>query len=145
MKMTHCKKMLSFILCICLVAAMTLMASGCNGKTEEIPTFKNVETKVVGEGQTKFTFTCVDAKGNEAKFEISTDKKTVADALNEHGIIEGEDGPYGLYVKTVNGVTLDFEKHKMYWAFYIDGVYATSGVGETEIKSGATYTYKAEK
>ena len=146
MKMTHFKKMLSFILCLIIVAAMTLLAVGCNGTSgEEIPTFTSTETKVLGSGQTKFTFTCVDAKGNEAKFEISTDKQTVGAALLEHKIIEGEDSQYGLYVKTVNGVTLDYDKHKMYWAFYADGAYALSGVSETEIKAGATYTYKAEK
>lgn len=145
MKMTHFKKMLSLFLCIVVVAAMTLLATGCSGKTEEIPAFESTETKVLGEGENKFTFTCVDTKGNEAKFEISTNKKTVGEALLEHGIIAGDESSYGLYVKTVNGVTLDYDKHKMYWAFYVDGNYATAGISETEIKEGSTYTYKAEK
>ena len=32
-----------------------------------------------------------------------------------------------------------------YWAFYIDGEYATSGIFDTEIVNGATYTVKLEK
>ena len=32
-----------------------------------------------------------------------------------------------------------------YWAFYINGEYATTGVDSTEIEDGATYTFKVEK
>ena len=61
------------------------------------------------------------------------------------GLIAGEDGAYGLYVKTVNGVTLDYDADGMYWAFYVNGEYASSGVDATEAVSGAEYMFKAEK
>ncbi len=144
MKKTHFRKMLSFILCLLIVAAITLMASGCGGKNESL-VFAETEGKVLGTGAVKFTFVAIDAADNEVKFEVNTDKGTVGEALLEHGLIAGEESQYGLYVKTVNGLTLDFDKHKMYWAFYVNGNYATAGVSETEIEAGATYTYKAEK
>ncbi|MBQ2923597.1 MAG: DUF4430 domain-containing protein, partial [Tyzzerella sp.] len=53
--------------------------------------------------------------------------------------------PYGLYVKTVNGTTLDYDKDGMYWSFYINGDYAMTGVDVTEIKAGEKYSFKAEK
>ena len=60
------------------------------------------------------------------------------------GLIAGEDSDYGLYVKTVNGVTVDYDTDGKYWAFYVDGEYAATGVDSTDITAGATYTFKAE-
>lgn len=149
MKMTRFKKMLSLILCIVIVAAMTLFASGCSDKNSTAGESSQItssaeQTTVLGTGQTKFTFTVVGLDGKEAKFEINTDKTIVSDALLEHNLIAGEDSQYGLYVKTVNGVTVDYDKDGKYWAFYVNGAYGQKGVSETEVKAGETYTFKAE-
>ena len=66
-------------------------------------------------------------------------------ALLELGLIAGDDSAYGLYVKTVNGVTVDYDTDKQYWAFYINGEYAMTGVDSTEITEGAEYSFKVEK
>ena len=149
MKKTHFKKMLSFILCLCLVAAMTLMITGCNGKKEDVSSATSLTSSVseptkVGQGATTFIFTVVDANAKETAFEVSTDKTLVSDALLQTGLIAGEDSQYGLYVKTVNGVTLDFNKDGKDWAFYVNGAYGQKGVSETEIVAGNTYSFKAE-
>lgn len=71
----------------------------------------------------------------------------VASAETSGGTVsmgEGEDSEYGLYVKTVNGVTVDYDQDGKYWAFYVDGEYAATGVDSTDITAGATYTFKAE-
>ena len=78
------------------------------------------------------------------KFLVKTDKTTVGAALLEVELIAGEDSQYGLYVKTVNGITLDYDKDGKYWAFYIDGEMTMSGVDSTDIAEGATYEFKAE-
>ncbi len=148
MKQTNAKKLLSFILCMVLIAAMALIASGCNANkndpahTTEQP---KVEATKLGEGQMTFNFTVVDKDGNETKFEIKTNKTLVGEALQELNLIEGEPGAYGLYVKKVNGITADYDVDKTYWAFYVNGEYATSGVDTTTIEAGATYTFKVEK
>jgi len=59
--------------------------------------------------------------------------------LIEHGLIDGDEGPYGLYVKVVNGMTADYDVDKSYWSFYINGEYAMTGVDATEITEGTTY------
>ena len=87
----------------------------------------------------------VDGEGNETVFEIHTDKETVGEVLLDLGLIEGEEGAYGLYVKTVNGITVDYDKDKAYWAFYVNGEYAVSGVDTTAITEGDTYSFKVEK
>ena len=72
------------------------------------------------------------------------DKETLSEALIEHGLIEGENDIYGMYVKRVNGITQDYNKDRTYWALYIDGVYSMEGVSSVRITDGASYTYKAE-
>ncbi len=152
MKKTRFFKTLSFFLCILLIAAMALFTIGCNDKNVESGetqtssvSQKANSTTVLGNGTIKFPFSVIDADGNEAKFEINTDKKTVGDALLELKLIDGEQGPYGLYVKTVNGTTLDYNKDGKYWAFYVNGEYANSGVDTTNISVNETYSFKVEK
>ena len=60
-------------------------------------------------------------------------------------LIAGEEGEFGLYVKTVNGITADYDVDQTYWAFYVDGEYAMSGVDVTTIEEGKTYALKVEK
>ena len=83
--------------------------------------------------------------GNETVFIVNTDEETVGAALVKLDIIAGEDSQYGLYVKTVNGITLDFDTDGMYWAFYENGAYASAGVDSTNLTDGASYSFKAEK
>ena len=68
----------------------------------------------------------------------------MGEALLELELIAGEEGQYGLYVTTVNGITLDWDKDGKYWAFYIDGEYATTSLDLTDITPGTTYSLKAE-
>lgn len=62
----------------------------------------------------------------------------------ELGLIAGEESEYGLYVKTVNGITADYDKDGVYWAFYINGEYAQTGVDSTKIAEGESYSFKVE-
>ncbi len=146
------KKSLSLSVCMVLIAAMALLTIGCSdNKTTSTPssqgssTLSQSDITVLGEGKTEFPFTVTDADGNETIFEIHTNKTTVGEALLELKLIAGEVSDYGLYVKTVNGLTLDYNTDGKYWAFYVDGSYATSGVDTTEITAGSTYSFKAEK
>jgi hypothetical protein len=87
----------------------------------------------------------VKVEDETVTFTIHTDKETVGDALIEHELISGEEGAYGLYIKTVNGITADYDTDQSYWAFYIDGEYAMTGVDGTEIDADARYTLEYAK
>ena len=89
----------------------------------------------------------VEVKAEEqlVTFTIQTDKDTVGAALLEHGLIAGEESQYGLYVKAVNGITADYDVDQSYWAFYINGEYAMTGVDSTEITEGAKYRFEYTK
>lgn len=152
MKKTKVLKALSFLLCVVLVAAIALFTSACNGKTEPPSTpdtsapsqSAGDEANVVGQGATQFTLEITFKDGSEKSYTVKTDKKTVGEALTEVGLISGEVGAYGLMVETVDGETVTYENDQKYWAFYIDGNYAMSGVDTTEIKEGEVYALKVE-
>lgn len=148
MKKTNLKSILSFIVCMVLIAAMALFTIGCNDNSTSSDTTDTIlnETDIreLGDGATQVSFTVVDQNGKEAHFIIHTDKTILSDALLEHDLIAGEDSEYGLYVKTVNGTTLDYNKDGKYWAFYVNDAYATKGVEKTEIDDSAKYCFKAE-
>ncbi|MBO5896173.1 MAG: DUF4430 domain-containing protein [Clostridia bacterium] len=154
MKKTNFKKNLICILSFVLIAVMALTMFGC-GKADEVKDPENttqtadtaapvVDKTVLGEGATVFDFAVTDADGNVSYFEIHTDENVVGNALLKLELIAGEEAQYGLYVKTVNGITYDYDAEGKYWAFYENGVYATAGVDTTPITAGATYEFKAE-
>jgi len=127
------QRILSLAAAVLLLTAMALSVAGC-GKPAE-PSAAATAT---------FHLSVTDPEGKETTLDVSTDKQTVGEALLEQGLISGEPGEYGLFVTTVNGITLDWEKDQKYWAFYVDGEYATTGVDSTPVTHGATYSFKAE-
>jgi len=145
------RKWLSFILCLALIAAIALTAIGCdqaNNPENPETTAAGDETTpitVKGEGATVFQFSVVDLEGNETKFEIHTDETTVGAALLKEGLIEGEEGPYGLYVKVVNGITAIYEEDGSYWAFYENDQYGLTGVDLTDIDPSVAYSFVQTK
>ena len=143
MKKTQIRNLLSFVLCIVLVAAIALMTSGCNDNTNP-DTASSTAVDTASKSEVTFTFVVVDTKGKETSFEISTNKTIVGEALLDEGLIAGEDSQYGLYVKTVNGITLDYDTDGKYWAFYVNGEYGMTGVDTTEIVAGDIYCFKSE-
>ena len=151
MHRTRMKHALSCMLCVVLLAAAALNMTACSNSQSQTPAaqtqlyVQSDAPHALGEGQTTFPFTVTDLDGNEVSFEISTEETTVGAALSAVGLIQGEEGPYGLMVSHVNGVKLDYDEDKAYWAFYIDGGYAMSGVDQTEIESGKAYAFRAVK
>lgn len=128
------KSRFASLILVVLIAAMVLSLAACGAKDEGSA---NAETK-------SFTFEVVYADGSSESFELESSAATVGEALLAEGLIAGEDSEYGLYVKTVNGVTVEYETDGKYWAFYVDGEYGMSGVDTTELVDGASYAFKVE-
>ena len=151
------KSIFVLLLCFVLITAVALLSVGCktNDTTSENNSSSSITSsdtsseediaKVLGEGKTSFSFSVTYKDGKTDYFIINTDKQKVGEALLELNLIAGEDSQYGLYVKSVNKVPLDFNKDGLYWAFYEDGKYAQKGVDKTDIKSGVKYAFKASK
>lgn len=113
--------------------------------SEEVSAAETAEATDIGEGNTEFAFEVVLEDGTTTLYNVHTDEKTVGAALLGVNLIAGDDSEYGLYVKTVDGVTADYDKDGTYWAFYIDGEYASTGVDSTDVVPGSTYSFKVEK
>ncbi len=153
MKKTNNKKTLSVILSFVLIVVMALSMSGCTNNqtnvdvdtTSPSTSEQKAEPTILGEGAVQFSFSVTHKDGSVAEFTIKTDKATVGEALLDLKLIDGEDGQYGLYVKTVDGEALDYDTDGMYWAFYENGAYAVKGVDLTEITTDAKYEFRAEK
>lgn len=143
MKTSNKKRFLSLFLCAVLIAATALLTSGCDGKRPEAAEISTESANILGEGEKTFDFTVLDSDGNESAYIIKTDAETVGEALIELKLIEGEDGPYGLYVKSVGGKRYDYDEHGKYWAFFVDGEYAITGVDATPIEEGKVYSFQA--
>ncbi len=130
------KRILSLLLILCLV--LTLCACG---KTKAPDLWENAlytEDTELGQGAKTVTVQ-VQAEDKTVNFTIHTDSATLGEALMEHGLVEGDMGEFGLYVKKVNGILADYDVDQTYWGFYSNGEYMMSGVDTTEIFGGESY------
>lgn len=138
-----------FTIILALVMALSLMACGStsaqpDGNADaDAPVVTDGAT--LGEGAHSFTLEITDADGKTITASILTDAETVGEALSKLDIIQGEDSEFGLYVKTVNGITADYDVDQTYWAFYIDGEYAQTSVDMTAVNDGSVYQLVVEK
>ena len=131
------KKLLALILALTLA----LSVASCGNTTPNDLWADAIYTEDTTLGQDEKTVTvAVTIEDKTVTFTVKTDADTVGAALLENGIIEGEDGAYGLYIKKVNGVVADYDVDASYWGFYIDGEYAMSGVDTTDIAEDAAYS-----
>ena len=121
------------MLCMVLIAALALTFTACASKKQQMS------------GPVHYTVITVDLEGNETKFDITSEKAIVGEELMERGIVDGKMGSYGLFVQTVNGITLDYDKDGLFWGFYINGEYAITFLDQTNAEEGAVYTLKPEK
>ena len=88
-------------LALFLSALMLLSLVGCGGNAGQTAGNKVIENgATIGEGDKSFVTEVVDADGNTVKFTVQTNEKTVGEALQKLGVIDGEEGDYGLYIKT---------------------------------------------
>ncbi len=106
-----------------LAAALLLSLAGCGTKDGK---------------ENTFTLQVTHGDGAAVTREVTTRKATLGEALTDEGIIDGEEGPYGLFVQTVDGETAD-EAQSQWWCLTKDGQSVSTGVDSTPVEDGATY------
>lgn len=155
------KKSKAILLLICAILCVCTVLCSCSGggndattaagttapaaETTAAYTVANGAHSKIGSGKFSFVLEVIDGNGGSTVFDVASDKSTVGEALSSIGLISGEQGDYGLYVKTVNGITADYDKDGVYWAFYIDGEYASTGADQAGITDGSVYAFRVEK
>ena len=135
------KKQITKILAVILCLLMLITAVACREKIDAEGLWKDAtyrSDKTFGKGAITVA---VEVKAGEESitFTIKTDKQTLGEALLEHALIEGEDGPYGLYIKKVNGMLADYDIDQSWWGLYKNGEMMMTGVDMTEIANGEHY------
>lgn len=132
----------SFALLLC----MTLLLSAC-GSREVLPEVWEdatyTEDTTMGEGS-KMVDVYVTAADKSVKLTVKTDEEKLGAALLALGIIEGDMGEFGIYIKVVNGMTADYGVDASWWGFnkvLPDGTRETmmTGVDGVTISDGEAY------
>lgn len=96
------------------------------------------ENTELGEGKTTITLDVV-AGDKTVTFTLNTDKTVLGDVLKEHKLVEGEDGEFGLFIKSVNGIEASWEKDQAYWSVTKSGEMLMTGVDGVTIANGEKY------
>ena len=89
-------------------------------------------------GDKDLTIEVVHGDLSSRTFAISTSAEYLAEALTENEIVQGEDGPYGLFILTADGETAD-EANQEWWCFTKGGESMVTGVDDTMIADGDKY------
>ena len=94
------------------------------------------------QGAKTITVTVVHADGSSKTFEYHTDEEYLGPVLLTQKLVVGNEGPYGLEIKSVDGEEAVWEAsaaHGAYWALYIGEEYATSGADTTPVADGDVF------
>lgn len=132
------KKVIRSVVLVVVVLSFVLCLASCNEKIDAEGLWENAtyrSDKEFGKGE-KTVEVEVKVEEQSVTFTIHTDADTLGAALLEHELIAGEDGQFGIYVKSVNGIVADYDVNKSYWGFYQNGEYLMSGVDTTAIVGG---------
>ena len=87
------------------------------------------------QGGKTITVQVVLLEGEPSDITVQTDEEYLRGELESIDLIEGSESEYGLFVTTVNGVTVDDSKQQ-WWCFTQDGEMLMTGVDTTPIADG---------
>lgn len=90
------------------------------------------------EGSKEITIEVINSKEESIVYKLTTNAEYLRQAMDEaEGLVyEGEEGPYGMSVYTVNGETADYNVDKSYWAFFVNGDYCPNGIDTQPVMDG---------
>ena len=120
MKQTKLFRRISLVFAV-LIAAMVL-CTACTQAEPQAGT-KTITVQIIVDGT------------DTVSRSITTDAEYLRGALEEEDLIAGEESQYGLFVKTVTGITVDDSKQQ-WWCFTKDGGDLFTGVDTTPIADG---------
>lgn len=86
----------------------------------------------------QLSVTVVHSDGSRKQFDYVTDFATLGELLIKEELISGEDGPYGLYILTVDGESVD-EARQQWWCLTKGGEQHNQGVDSTALSDGDEY------
>lgn len=143
------RKLLSVVSLVVLLAMTALLMISCNSNTND-PASTGDDTTLeapadagsADESSKTITVTVyvTDDEGEVTEYIIDTEATTLRGALEQDDLVQGDEGEYGLYVKTIEGVTADYDTVGAYWAFYdVNDSYLMTSVDNTPIADGDVF------
>lgn len=120
------------ILGICLVVVLIAALAGAYFVFSEKPV----------EGNKAVVIEVVNKAGEETEYEVKTDAQYLSQAMDEADGLEydGEEGPYGFTVSSVNGESAVYEVDGAYWAFYVNDEYCNYGIDQQPVNDGDEFS-----
>lgn len=126
--------LLAVICVLSMSLAFVSCSNGGNGDESESGTPITITLEVIG------------PDGASKEHTVNTDSsKNLRQALEGAGLISGEEGQYGLYVKAVDGITADYDADQSYWELSKDGERLMTGVDSTPISDGDRFEFTYTK
>jgi len=135
------KKIVSLTLALLLMLSLALSLVAC-GETPSDPSAEGSlwDTAIyssdatVGEGSKTVTVSFT-AEGKTVTLTVKTDADNLGAALYALALVNDPS-----FFDTANGMQASWAKHKAYWAFYIGDAYATSGIDDTAVTGGESFS-----
>lgn len=91
------------------------------------------------EGSKTVAVEVTHADGSTAEFTYQTDLEYLGGLLLQEGLISGSEGPYGLFVETVDGEAVDYTRDQSWWRLQCNGEDVTTGVDAVVLHDGDRY------
>ena len=91
-------------------------------------------------GDKKITVKVVHKDKTEKIFTYETNAEYLGTVLSGAGLLQGDEGPYGLMIHTVDGEKADWNVDQSYWAVYQGEEYATVGIDQMVIRDGDAFS-----
>lgn len=124
------KKNIKLIVAFLILLALVGLFAGLYlvSRPDTVPGTKSVTVEVVHSDESTNTF------------HFQTDAEYLGDLLLSEGLVIGEQGAYGLYIKEADGEVADFATNGAYWALFEGDEYATQGADATVLEDGDTFS-----
>lgn len=84
-------------------------------------------------GEKHITISVIHSDSSKSTFSYDTDAEFLGEALTEQALVEGTEGPYGMFITTVDGETADDSKEQ-WWCITKGGEMVNTGADQTPIQ-----------
>lgn len=89
-------------------------------------------------GAKNITVEVIHGDGSEKSFEYATNREYLGEVLTDNQLVEGENGAYGIFIKTVDGETVN-DANQEWWCITKEGEQLNTSADQTPIADGEKY------
>lgn len=121
---------------VAVVLVLVAMMFGCSNKVESSE--NNTPTENATVVKKNITIEVVNSSEKSTVYDVSTEAEFLRGAMDDAEGLEysGEEGAYGIMVKTINGELADYDTNGAYWSFNVNGEYCNHGIDTQPINDG---------